>query len=648
VLLREIILENFMSYDYARIPLKPGLNIVCGPNGSGKSSLLLAISVALGQAYTERSRRLSDLIRWGKDSARVTLVFDNTSKGGQRPVPRFDVDYFRVSRYLKKDGSYWFEVNFKTVNKREVTDILQEFGINPDNMLIIMHQRMMEEFGATTPIQRLTMVEEAVGLSAYRQNVLEAQTRLTQVLSQEESVQALFENAEQTLAYWKEEYEKYQRRIEVLQQKTFLERELMWAELARQEALVAAWQEKVDRQAASLAHLDQEAAHTQAAIQQLGSELNTLQFEQRQAFYTLMALEKEKTEHHVTAKLGSATLHRLGAVLGLPVPPDAAGLKETLDALDGYAGELHAQIALAQTVLTDLEGKTSTLHAQLAAFDEDRTHMEQRYVDARVRDGLLRFQSEAARRELTTLQGEVGHALRDVEALRPRVDEAGPPLKTTRSPQEVSDDLRVANLQLAAIGELSEDIEQMYLTYLNVFTDLKAKVAVVSANRAGVLHEVVERKRLWINIIQSLLDEVRVTYQAFLAHINATGNIRLVDTQDIDAMGLELTVGFKGAEPAMLDAYTQSGGERSTATMAFLLALQQHVKSPFRAVDEFDIHMDPKNRETISDLLYTEVRGSRETQYLTITPGQITNVDAGVHVITVQNLGGRSEVQVVD
>ena len=222
-----------MSYEYARIPLKPGLNIICGPNGSGKSSLLLAISVALGQAYTERSRKLSDLIRWGEDSARVTLVFDNTPKQGKRPVPRFDVDYFRVSRYLKKDGAYWFEVNFKTVNKREVTSILNDFGINPDNMLIIMHQRMMEEFGITTLVQRLTMVEEAVGLGAYRQNVLEAQDKLTQVLSQEESVKTLFENAEQTLAYWKEEYEKYQRRKEVLQRKAFLGRELVWAELAK-------------------------------------------------------------------------------------------------------------------------------------------------------------------------------------------------------------------------------------------------------------------------------------------------------------------------------------------------------------------------------------------------------------------------------
>ncbi|RJS79309.1 hypothetical protein CW711_03115 [Candidatus Bathyarchaeota archaeon] len=83
MLIREIILESFMSYDYARIPLKPGVNIICGPNGSGKSSILLGISVALGQSYTERSKRLSDLIRWGREMGRVTLVLDNSRRGGR-------------------------------------------------------------------------------------------------------------------------------------------------------------------------------------------------------------------------------------------------------------------------------------------------------------------------------------------------------------------------------------------------------------------------------------------------------------------------------------------------------------------------------------------------------------------------------------
>jgi len=81
--------------------------------------------------------------------------------------------------------------------------------------------------------------------------------------------------------------------------------------------------------------------------------------------------------------------------------------------------------------------------------------------------------------------------------------------------------------------------------------------------------------------------------------IGATGLARLVNADDIENAGLELYVGFRGSQPVLFDYYTQSGGEKTTSIMAFLLAIQQLIRSPFRAVDEFDIHMDPRNREAI-------------------------------------------------
>ena len=80
------------------------------------------------------------------------------------------------------------------------------------------------------------------------------------------------------------------------------------------------------------------------------------------------------------------------------------------------------------------------------------------------------------------------------------------------------------------------------------------------------------------------------------------------------------------------------------ATISFLLALQQHVQSPFRAVDEYDIHMDPKNRETIGNLLVDSVQGL-DSQYLIITPSQVTFAQIDIHIIIVQNVRGSSRVR---
>jgi chromosome segregation ATPase len=80
--------------------------------------------------------------------------------------------------------------------------------------------------------------------------------------------------------------------------------------------------------------------------------------------------------------------------------------------------------------------------------------------------------------------------------------------------------------------------------------------------------------------------------------------------------------------------------------MSFLLALQQHVRSPFRAVDEYDIHMDPKNREMIAKVLLTLIKDTN-VQYVVITPSQITFAQQNANVITVQNIEGKSVVREV-
>jgi chromosome segregation ATPase len=118
--IKEVRLENFMSYGYARIPVRDGVNLIVGPNGSGKSSILLAISLAFGQIYTERPKKLSDLIKWGKESARVSLIIDNSRKNGKRTFAFSNSDNVMVSRYIKSDGSYWYEVDYREASLYEV------------------------------------------------------------------------------------------------------------------------------------------------------------------------------------------------------------------------------------------------------------------------------------------------------------------------------------------------------------------------------------------------------------------------------------------------------------------------------------------------------------------------------------------------
>src|SRR2546427_10527127 len=117
-------------------------------------------------------------------------------------------------------------------------------------------------------------------------------------------------------------------------------------------------------------------------------------------------------------------------------------------------------------------------------------------------------------------------------------------------------------------------------------------------------------------------------------------------SEDMEKAGFELSAGSRGTEPVSLDGLAPSGGERTVALIAFLLSLQQFISSPFRAIDEFDVHMDPRNRETVSKLIHAAAKATDSSQYIAITPGQVTIPgEDNVHVIVVQNVEGSSMVR---
>ncbi|HEX4919278.1 MAG TPA: AAA family ATPase, partial [Candidatus Bathyarchaeia archaeon] len=190
-MIREVQLTNFMSYKNASIPLEPGLNLIVGPNGAGKSSILLGISVVLGQAYTERSRKLSELIRWGEDQARISILLDNTSEKGSRPFPQARSDKVLLTRVLKRSGDYHYLLNNKPVSKTNLIEGLSKIGLNPDNMLVIMHQLMVGRFGNVSPIEKLLLLEDAVGFGSYRKEVLEASDRLQKLTTERETMSSV-------------------------------------------------------------------------------------------------------------------------------------------------------------------------------------------------------------------------------------------------------------------------------------------------------------------------------------------------------------------------------------------------------------------------------------------------------------------------
>ncbi|MDG6957425.1 MAG: AAA family ATPase [Nitrososphaerota archaeon] len=646
---KEIILENFMSYEYARIPLREGLNLVVGPNGAGKSSVLLAISVAFGQAYTERSRKLSDLIRRGKDIARVSLIFDNSQKAGRRPIPYSKSDTFMLSRYLRRDGSYWFEADYKEIDKSEVVRLLREFGINPDNLLIIMHQGMIEELGAVTPQERLRMVEEAVGFSEYRQRITLAEQELGGLVGEESSLLQLIDNANQALEYWKQVYDRYQEKRRQIEHRDLLTKELLWSTENKLSKALQGAEEKIASKTKALEDLKSQQTEVSSDAEQTHQTLLDKQVELRKLYYALVRAESEKAKDE-----SARDAYR-------SIKDDLSGLSTTIDELLSKGGdrsakrlkELAAYIEQkslsaeedAQRRKTELDREVSSLQPDITKTEDLIRRATDSYVSFKVKAEVLSYRIRVTESDLHDLERTAREYKAELDKLAPDLERAGARMETARQPYEVSEELKLVSAHIQKMQDVPDDAEKIYNDYSGNIEELKAKLAMLQENKKSMLSELDSRKGIWRKAMEDLVETVDPSYQAVLSATDASGFIKFEQADTIEDAGLDLYVGFRGGAPTTLDPFTQSGGERSVALMAFILSLQARIVSPLRAMDEFDIHMDPKNREAMFKMILSQMKQREASQYIVITPSILTVFDRSAHVITVQAVHGSSEVK---
>jgi chromosome segregation ATPase len=651
-MIREVQLSNFMSYRNASVPLEPGLNLIVGPNGAGKSSILLAISVVLGQAYTERARKLSELIRWGEQEARVSIKLDNNTVSGSRPFPQARTDEILLTRVLKRKGDYLYLLNNKPISKTDLAEGLSRIGLNPDNMLVIMHQLMVGRFGSVSPVEKLLLLEDAIGFGDYRKDVLEASSRLRKLSTERETMASILEGTRETFEHWQREYEKYEMKKKLEAQLKDLQRELVWRRILRRESSQNRLKDRISSLQKDVDQAREDFQESAIQHSKVSEDVNNLN--QR-----LEAFRNEQLQLEHGRGFRSGALHwieRVNQVIRSQEKlfrslRDAGGIPEEVLLSQGdelkkaLADVQHEQEIMQVSSKQDEEG-SEKIRKEMSEVSEILIKSTDSLVQSRVRQEVSTFKTSLLTEQIKDLEVQLRTAVDELAPLKVQASQLGAPFDNPRELQVVTLDLASVEEKLRPLSHLSDEVERMFKTYGDMYEDMKKKTTVVEHNRAEVLNEFRERYERWKSVMEKMFEELSGRYNALLADVGGKGIIMLKASKDIEKAGLELHAGFKGNNPVSLDGLAPSGGERTIALVAFLLSLQQYVASPFRAIDEFDVHMDPKNRETISRLIYAVSSSTEAGQYVAITPGQVTLPgERNVHVIVVQNVEGSSLVK---
>jgi chromosome segregation protein len=160
---------------------------IVGPNGCGKSNIVDALRWCMGEQSAKhlRGRSMEDVIFSGSESrpahgmAEVILTFDNTDAGYAATLPEEYRNYTEISvaRRLYRDGTSEYLINGTQVRLRDITDLFLGTGVGTKAYSIVEQGRIGQIVSAR-PQDRRLFIEEAAGVTKYRQRRRQADRKL--------------------------------------------------------------------------------------------------------------------------------------------------------------------------------------------------------------------------------------------------------------------------------------------------------------------------------------------------------------------------------------------------------------------------------------------------------------------------------------
>ncbi len=182
--LKQIKLAGFKSFVDATTVVLPGNRCaVVGPNGCGKSNIIDAVRWVMGESSAKqlRGESITDVIFSGSNTrkpnsaASIELLFDNSDGriGGEYAAYADIV----IRREVSRDGQSNYLLNGSKCRRRDIQDVFLGTGFGPRSYSII-EQGMISQLVEAKPEELRVYLEEAAGISKYKERRKETETRI--------------------------------------------------------------------------------------------------------------------------------------------------------------------------------------------------------------------------------------------------------------------------------------------------------------------------------------------------------------------------------------------------------------------------------------------------------------------------------------
>ncbi|WP_434984507.1 chromosome segregation protein SMC [Vreelandella zhaodongensis] len=434
--LTSIRLVGFKSFvDPVTVPFDGNMTAIVGPNGCGKSNIIDAVRWVMGEssAKTLRGESMADVIFNGStgrkpiSQASIELKFDNRDGGMGGVYAQYSE--IAVKRLVTRDGQSNYFFNGQKCRRRDIADLFMGTGLGPRSYAII-GQGMISRLIEARPDDLRATLEEAAGISKYKERRRETENRMRRTQENLERLDDIREELDKQLERLKRQAEAAKRYQDLKQQEYRLKGELallrgraLRAEQSHQESRVRELEIAVEKDVFGVRQCE---TRLEQAREQHDELAEVLDRHQQQFYETTTRIARlEQDQAHRRSREAQLASDIATARRDLDEQRQVSeGDQERLAAIDTRLEDLLPEHEALEEQLETLEQTLADATPALEAAEQQWADAENRWRDASREADRSQDQLRDLEQRITRLQAENQRRrqqrgeLADVSALR--------------------------------------------------------------------------------------------------------------------------------------------------------------------------------------------------------------------------------------
>ncbi|MBT8050747.1 MAG: chromosome segregation protein SMC [Gammaproteobacteria bacterium] len=558
--LSAIKLAGFKSFvDPTVFQAPSNLTGIVGPNGCGKSNIIDAVRWVMGEGSAKvlRGESMADVIFSGSSTrkpvstAQVELVFDNSAGrvGGQFA----GYNEISVKRTVSRDGISLYHLNGTRCRRKDVRDLFLGTGLGARSYSII-EQGMISEVVEAKPEEIRGHLEEAAGISKYKERRRETERRIQHTRDNLSRLADLREEVGKHLARLKRQANAAERYKKFKQEKRDLESRL--ASLR--------WKALMDDARAGKERLAKKETGLQESIAR-----------QRAAEAALEDLHQNQGEASEALNGVQGELYSVGS--------DIARLEQTIQHARELQERQKAEFTETETALRDLEKHMGLDKAQVGDLTHALAEVEPRLGKSRSEEAAALKALEAAdaevaawqqafekhHRESTEQNREADQARAGIEVLDQRLLQASRRIEAldaeagTIDTRSLKDELERLAAETRQLGSTEQSGQQKLDRLRTELAETRQRLEQLEEQRRIVRRDLHSR--------EGRLESLRAMQEAALEDENIKGWLKQNDLGDAPRLTriLQVEEGWEAAVEVVLGHWLKSvvTGERQEHAM---------------------------------------------------------------------------------